>query len=138
MQCTQPQNICIKYIPIPTNALGFMAVILLHVGHHYATKLRPQNQSAFAGLLIYFMHLIHARNMEDIKQNIYSKYPSTITSPNYIFPKLHIYFSSSSSVHYVPPNIPPSFEGPGTISCNSTNYEAFCAIFFLALQFPLS
>ena len=74
-----------------------MAVILLHVGHHYATKLRPQNQSAFAGLLIYFMHLIHARNMEDIKQNIYSKY--TLILPTHL--QLHPQITSFQSYTYI-------------------------------------
>ena len=62
------------YIKIPTDALGFMVVFLLHVSHHYATQLHPWNKSAFVRLLIYFIDLINARNMEDIKQCIYSKY----------------------------------------------------------------
>jgi hypothetical protein len=38
-----------------------------HVGDRYAIKLHPQHQSAFVGLLTYFMGLINAQNMEYFK-----------------------------------------------------------------------
>jgi hypothetical protein len=41
----------------------FIVVILLRSGH----QLRPQNQSALVGLLIYLMYLINAENLEHIK-----------------------------------------------------------------------
>jgi hypothetical protein len=72
------------------------------------TSIKPN--STFC-ILRYFMHLIHARNMEDIKNlfqiHVKNTLLSTITSPNYTFPQLHIHFSSSLSVLYVPQNTTP-------------------------------
>jgi hypothetical protein len=42
---------------------------LEHVSDYYAIKVRPINQSAFYGLVIYFMHLIRARNTDTHKTN---------------------------------------------------------------------
>jgi hypothetical protein len=73
--------------------LYFYCMLVITTQHNYIHKTKVH----FFVFLIYFMHLINARNMEDIKQYIYSKY--ILIMPSHL--QLHIQITPSQSYTYI-------------------------------------